>query len=87
MRSISGGADETVQVRASWGCPTTTWVVHSDVRSLSYARARPFGMTPQRGLGAYFLRVFWAGGKGRRIGTIAPRAGSLAALARERTSS
>ena len=36
--------------------------------------------------GAYFLRTFGTGGNGRRIGTIAPREGSLAAFARENQS-
>ena len=43
-----------------------------------------FGMTI---MDYYFLRVTVAGGNGRRIGTIAPREGSVAACARENTSS
>jgi len=43
-----------------------------------------FGMTI---MDYYFLRVTVAGGNGRRMGTIAPREGSVAACARENTSS
>src|SRR6266700_1089813 len=44
-----------------------------------------FGMTIMENY--CFLRGTGAGGNGRRIGTIAPREGSLAALARDITSS
>jgi len=45
MGNISSGADGIVQRLASRFVPTTARAVHSDVRSLSGARARPFGMT------------------------------------------